>query len=204
MKIIFIMTLSLLIITLYAYSASSDDLYDGSHSIHQFTMKTLDNDDFAFSQLKGNVLLIVNVASKCGFTEQYRDLQTLYETYGKKGLVVIGIPSNDFGEQEPGSNEEIKSFCTLNYRVTFPMLEKSIVKGENAAPLYQFLTNKRIHPKTGGRITWNFNKFIVDKNGFVVKRFSSFVRPTSKKITQVIDTLLENQLLEDSTSHGTL
>ncbi|MEK9726506.1 MAG: glutathione peroxidase [Candidatus Margulisiibacteriota bacterium] len=164
-----------------------------SNKIYQFEMKTIDGESFDFENLKNKVVLIVNVASKCGFTGQYKGLQKIYQKFKDKGFIIIGIPSNSFGNQEPGTAEEIKSFCELNYNVSFPILEKSSVNGENAIPLYQFLTDKKLHPKTGGKISWNFNKFLVDNNGYVIERFSSFTKPESVKIVNAIQMALENE-----------
>lgn len=153
-----------------------------SNSIHQFSIKDINGTPFNFLDLKGKVILLVNVASKCGFTSQYTGLQQLNNQYESQGFVVIGVPSNDFGNQEPGSPEDIKSFCKINYNVSFPILEKSVVKGKGAIDLFQFLTDKTLHPKTGGRVTWNFNKFLIDQDGHVVQRYSSFTKPNSSKI----------------------
>lgn len=158
-----------------------------SNKIYQFKLNTIDGKEYDLKNLKEKVILIVNVASKCGFTNQYKGLQQIYQKYKENGFIVIGIPSNDFGRQEPGSETEIKTFCSMNYNTTFPLMEKSTIVGKNSIPLYKFLTNKDIHPKTGGKISWNFNKFLIDKNGFVVKRFSSFTKPESKKIINEIN-----------------
>ena len=163
---------------------------ESSSKIYQFNLNDLSGEPFQFNQLEGKVVLIVNVASKCGFTNQYEGLQKIYSKYKDQGLVVLGIPSNDFGNQEPGSSKDIQSFCSMNYNVTFPILEKSVVKGKNAIPLYKFLTSKKYHPSTGGAVSWNFNKFLVDKNGHVVKRFSSFTKPESKKVITAIEQYL--------------
>lgn len=164
-----------------------------SRSIHQFSMNDINNAPFHFNDLKGKVILLVNVASKCGFTSQYAGLQNLNNHYESQGFVVIGVPSNDFGNQEPGTHEEIKSFCKLNYNVSFPILEKSVTKGGDASDLFQFLTDKTLHPKTGGGITWNFNKFLIDQEGHVVKRYSSFTKPESSKIKDDIEYLLNKK-----------
>ena len=164
-----------------------------SNTIYQFKLNDINNQPFDFSELKNKVVLIVNVASRCGFTSQYSGLQMLHNQFEKEGLVVIGVPSNDFGNQEPGSSTEIKEFCKLNYNVSFPILEKSKLTGKNTIDLYQFLTDKKIHPKTGGRITWNFNKFLIDRNGHVVRRYSSFTKPESDKIKNDIIMLLNKK-----------
>ena len=161
-----------------------------SNKVHQFKMKDINGESFDFANLEGKVVLLVNVASKCGFTSQYKGLQKLYNEQKDNGLIIIGVPSNDFGGQEPGTHDEIKSFCKMNFNVSFPMLEKSIVSGNSAIPLYQFLTSKVVHPKTGGKITWNFNKFLINQDGHVVKRYSSFTRPGANQIKNDIASLM--------------
>ena len=139
---------------------------------------------------KGKTLLIVNTASKCGFTGQYDGLQKLYETYRDKGFEVLGFPSNDFLRQEPGSNEDIQSFCRINYGVTFPMFAKISVKGSQQHPLYHFLTSKDSNPEFGGKISWNFNKFLVSPEGKVVARFGSRTKPDDKELVVAIEAQL--------------
>jgi len=158
--------------------------------IHQFILKTVDGRPMPLTQFKGKVVLLVNVASKCGFTKQYDDLQKLYETYKDKGLVIIGIPANNFGGQEPGSNSEIAKFCKINFGVTFPISEKISVKGNDIHPLYHYLTSETSNRKAHGDISWNFNKFLIDQNGKVVARYGSMTNPLSPKISKEIDTLL--------------
>ena len=157
---------------------------------YDFNFKDLDGSNLNLSVYKDKVIVVVNVASQCGFTKQYDGMQKIWDLYQEKGIVMIGVPSNDFGNQEPGTSNDIQSFCSINYNVTFPILEKSSVKGKNAIPLYKFLTSKEYHPSTGGAISWNFNKFLVDKNGHVVKRFSSFTKPESKKVIAAIEQFL--------------
>jgi glutathione peroxidase len=142
-----------------------------------FKMKGIDGKEVDLSQYKGKVVLIVNVASQCGYTPQYKGLQGLYEKYGKDGLVVVGVPANEFGAQEPGSDDEIAKFCTTNYNVKFPMLSKVVVKGAGITPLYQYLTSKDTDPDFAGDIKWNFTKFLVGRNGKVVGRFEPKVKP---------------------------
>jgi len=137
---------------------------------------------------KGKTLLIVNTASRCGFTGQYDGLQKLYETYQEKGLVVLGFPSNDFMKQEPGTNEEIQTFCKLNYGVTFPMFSKISVKGKEAHPLYRYLTSEEANPGFGGKISWNFNKFLISKDGITVARFGSRTNPDDPELIKAIET----------------
>lgn len=154
-------------------------------SVHDFTLTSIDGNPAPLSSYKGKVLLLVNVASKCGYTPQYTGLQTLYDKYKDRGLVVVGVPANNFGGQEPGTNEEIKTFCTRNYNVTFPMMSKVSVKGEDKTPLYGYLTEN-----TGGDVKWNFTKFLVDKNGKIVSRFESKVTPESPELTSAVEKAL--------------
>jgi len=160
-------------------------------SVHDFSVKTIDGRAVSLSQYKGKVLLLVNVASRCGFTPQYEGLQALYEKYRERGLVVLGFPSNDFMGQEPGTNQEIKQFCSLRFGVSFPMFEKLSVRGKNRHPLYAFLTEKKTNPEFGGRITWNFNKFLVGRDGTILKRFSTRTKPESKAVETAIEQALE-------------
>lgn len=162
-----------------------------TNTIHKFSAENIDGVDTSLEKFKGDVVMIVNTASKCGYTPQYKGLQAIYEKYKDKGFKVIGFPTNDFGGQEPGSNEEIKEFCTLKYAVSFPMFAKITVKGEKMHPLYKFLTDKEIHPDTGGEITWNFNKFLANGEGEIVARFSSKDDPESKEVTDEIEKYLK-------------
>jgi glutathione peroxidase len=152
-------------------------------SIYDFKVKGLDGNTIDFADFKGKKILIVNTASQCGYTPQYEELEKLYEKYKGK-LVVIGFPANNFGQQEPGSNEDIATFCKKNFGVTFPMAEKVSVKGEDIHPLFKYLSDEAI--KSGGTepvIKWNFTKFLVDENGKLVKVFPSKVKPLSDEIT---------------------
>lgn len=149
--------------------------------------QTIAGETLKLEAYKGKVLLIVNTASKCGFTGQYDGLQRLYETYENQGLVVLGFPSNDFMRQEPGSNEEIASFCKLNYGVTFPMFAKVSVKGSDQHPLYAYLTSRETNPEFEGKITWNFNKFLVSRDGRIINRFGSRTKPDDKKLISAIE-----------------
>lgn len=154
-------------------------------NIHNIVVKDISKNEVNMSQYKGKVLLIVNVASKCGFTRQYKGLQNIYEKYNDQGFEVLGFPCNDFGGQEPGTNEEIKEFCALNYNVTFPMFDKVKVIGDDKDPLFDILTN---NPNTGiSAIKWNFEKFIIDREGNVVERFRSVTKPESNKIVSAIE-----------------
>ena len=159
-----------------------------SPNISNIVVKDINLNDVKLSDYKGKVLLIVNVASKCGFTKQYDGLQKMYDEYKDQGFEILGFPCNDFGSQEPGKNKEIAEFCSLNFNVTFPMFDKVHVRGNNRAPLFDILTN---NSATGtSSIKWNFEKFIIDKNGNVVDRFRSITEPTSKKITSLIESEL--------------
>jgi glutathione peroxidase len=160
-------------------------------SVLDFSLKNIDGRETALSSYKGNVLLLVNVASKCGATPQYEGLQALHAKYKDQGLVVVGFPANNFGGQEPGTNEEIKTFCTTKYNVTFPMFAKISVKGADIHPLYKFLTDKATNPAFGGDITWNFNKFLVDRSGKVIARFETRETPESQTVTQAIEQALK-------------
>ena len=140
---------------------------------------------------RGKVVMLVNVASKCGLTPQYAGLEKLYEQYKDRDFVIIGFPANNFGGQEPGTNEEIKQFCTLKYKVSFPMFAKISVKGADIHPLYKFLTSKETDPEFGGDITWNFNKFLVDRNGKIIARFQTGEKPEGEKVTQAIEKALK-------------
>lgn len=154
-------------------------------SVHDFTMKNIDGKEVSLSKYKGKKMLIVNVASECGYTPQYKELEELYKTHSEK-LVVLGFPANNFGGQEPGSNLEIKSFCQKNYSVTFPMFEKISVKGKDMNPLYVFLSSKDQNGTVNEAPKWNFSKYLIDENGKVIKFFPSSVKPGSKEITSLL------------------
>ena len=156
-----------------------------------FVAKDIDGKDQDLRQYKGKVVLIVNTASKCGFTPQYEGLEKLYRTYKDRGLVILGFPANNFLWQEPGSDGEIKQFCTLNYGVTFPMFAKISVSGDDMAPLYKFLTAKESDPQFGGRITWNFNKFLLGRDGTIVNRFGSRTKPQDPEVVKAIEAALQ-------------
>jgi glutathione peroxidase len=165
----------------------------GASSVYDFTLSSIDGAATPLSSFKGKVVLLVNVASKCGFTPQYAGLEKLYETYKDKGFVIVGVPANNFGKQEPGTNEEIKTFCNRNYNVTFPMMSKVSVKGEDTTPLYQYLTDKSANPTTGGEIKWNFTKFLIDKKGNVINRFEPAVTPEAAELVKALDAALVAQ-----------
>lgn len=155
-------------------------------NVHTFTVNDIDGNEFNLADYSGKVVLIVNTASKCGFTPQYEDLQVLHEQYKDKGLVVIGFPANNFGGQEPGTNEEIKTFCLTNYDVNFPMMSKVSVKGDDIHPLFAHLTTAENESFTG-EINWNFEKFLIDKNGMLVERFRSKTKPLSSDLKNSIE-----------------
>ncbi len=165
-----------LLMTTAAFSASS---------IHEITMNNIDGQATPLASMKGKAVLVVNVASQCGYTPQYAGLQALYEKYKGQGLVIIGVPANNFGGQEPGTNEDIKQFCSRKYSVTFPIMAKVSVKGDDKTPLYQYLTST-----TGGEVKWNFTKFLVGKDGKPVQRFESGVSPDSPELAAAIEKAL--------------
>ena len=151
-----------------------------------FKMTGIDGKEVDLSQYKGKVVVIVNVASQCGYTNQYEGLQKLYDDFSKDGLVIVGVPANDFGKQEPGTNEEIDKFCKTNYKVTFPMMSKVVVKGDGQTPLYQHLTGKETNPGFEGDVKWNFEKFLIGRDGKVVARFKSGVAPTGEEMLKAV------------------
>jgi glutathione peroxidase len=155
-------------------------------SVYDFTLNSIDGPPVPLAAYKGKVLLLVNVASKCGFTPQYTALEAVYEKYKDQGLVVMGFPANNFMAQEPGTNEEIKTFCSRKYNVTFPMYSKISVKGDDKAPLYQFLTEQK-----GGDIKWNFTKFLIGRDGTIIARFEPKVTPDSPEVVAAIEKALQ-------------
>jgi glutathione peroxidase len=161
-----------------------------SPSVFDFKMKDIDGKDVKLKKYKGNVLLVVNTASKCGYTPQYESLQATYDKYKDRDFYVLGFPANNFGGQEPGTEKEIKEFCTSKYKVTFPMFAKISVKGADQDPLYAYLTSKETNPEFGGDITWNFNKFLIDRKGKIVARFTSKQKPDSPEVVAVIEKYL--------------
>jgi glutathione peroxidase len=155
---------------------------------YEFSAKAIDGRDVNLSTYRGKVALVVNVASKCGLTSQYKGLEELHETFAAKGLAVLGFPANEFGKQEPGTDQEIQSFCTTNYGVGFDMFSKVVVKGEGIHPLFAYLTDKS--QPTGGEIGWNFAKFLVGKHGEVIARFEPTLSPTDPKVIAAIEAAL--------------
>ena len=188
-KLVLIIMLMAFSITSYACSKRNENQNNMTSkksdpiNISDSKIKTIDGQEKLISDFKGKVLLIVNVASKCGYTPQYEALEKIYETYKDKGFEILAFPSNDFGGQEPGTNEEIQSFCKTTYNVTFPLFDKVKVLGSDKIPLY----TKLINFEPAGDISWNFEKFLIDKNGNVVGRFKSKVKPDSEEITKQID-----------------
>ena len=164
---------------------------NGSKSVHQFTVKDLTGTAIDLSVYKGKVLLIVNTASECGFTPQLKELEELYQIYKNKGFCVLAFPSNDFGGQEPLDGKEIQTFCSTKYSTTFPIFNKVHVKGENADPLYQFLSNKSENGNVDIAPKWNFQKYLIDKEGKVIDYYLSTTSPTSDKVKKAIETLLK-------------
>ena len=164
-------------------------LFAGS-GLYSFTLNSIDGKPAPLADYKGKVVLIVNVASQCGYTPQYSALEAIYEKYKDRGFVIVGFPANNFGAQEPGTNEEIKTFCSRKYNVTFPMYAKISVKGSDQAPLYAYLT-KETGTGIAGEIKWNFTKFLVDRNGNVVQRFEPAVTPDSTDVTTAIEKQLK-------------
>lgn len=151
-------------------------------NFHSFTVKSIDGQELSLEEYKGKKVLVVNVASKCGLTGQYEDLQKLYEEYGGDDFTIIGFPANNFLKQEPGTNEEIKEFCTLNYGVTFPMMAKISVKGKDIAPLYEWLTKKENNGVTDAKVSWNFQKFMINEDGSLAGYVSPKTKPYDEKI----------------------
>jgi len=163
---------------------------DDGDSVYEFTVNDIDGNEVSLESYRGKVILIVNVASKCGFTPQYEGLQSLYEKYRDRGFVVLGFPANNFFGQEPGTDQEIKDFCTLNFGVSFPMFSKISVKGKDIHPLYRYLTSKKTNPEFSGSIKWNFNKFLVDREGKIAARFQSKQNPESSAVVEALESLL--------------
>jgi glutathione peroxidase len=184
------------LLALLTAPAQADDKEQGDKKVApvlNFKMKGIDGKDVELSKLQGKVVMFVNVASKCGLTPQYEALEKLHEKYSKEGLVIVGVPANEFGAQEPGTDAEIKEFCTSNYGVKFTMLSKVVVKGKGICPLYGFLTGKDTNPKFAGSIKWNFEKFIVSRSGDVVARFEPQIKPEEPKVIETIEAELKKK-----------
>jgi glutathione peroxidase len=176
--------------TLKAWPGNDSPKGEKQPMIYTFALKSIDGKEVNLSQYRGKTLLLVNVASQCGYTPQYEGLQKIYSRYKDRGLVVLGFPANNFGAQEPGTDQEIKTFCSTRYNVTFPMFSKISVKGSDQHPLYQYLTNAATNPKFAGEIKWNFNKFLIDKQGHIAARFDSKDTPESETVVGAIEKAL--------------
>ncbi len=169
---------------------SADDPAKKPASVLDFHMKDIDGKDVDLAKYHGKVLLIVNTASQCGLTPQYKNLEAIYEKYKDQGFEILAFPANEFGSQEPGDNAQIKQFCSKEYNVTFPVFSKIVVNGEHKHPLYQFLTSESTNPKFAGKIGWNFTKFLVNKKGEVIQRFEPREVPSSEKVTGAVEKAL--------------
>lgn len=178
-----ILSLALLFAASFLVAADAKSIYD-------FTMNSIDGQPVSLKSYKGKVVLLVNVASKCGYTPQYAGLEKLYEKYKDKGFVIVGVPANNFAQQEPGTNEEIKTFCSRKYNVSFPMMSKVSVLGDDKTPLYRYLTDTQTDPKFGGDIKWNFTKFLFDRKGNPVARFEPAVTPDSPEVQAAVESAL--------------
>jgi glutathione peroxidase len=178
-------------VALFSRASGATDSGEKMNSIYDFTLKDIDHKEVNLGQYRGKVVLVVNVASRCGFTPQYEGLQKVYLKYKDRGFVILGFPANNFMSQEPGTDEEIKTFCSAKYNVTFPIFSKISVKGDDIHPLYKFLTSKETDPDFGGDIKWNFSKFLFDKSGKIVARFEPAVKPESDPMIQAIEKALE-------------
>lgn len=175
----------ILLITLFSVEYSSNNIKTKPMPIYDITINDIEGKEINLNDFKGKYVLFVNVASNCGFTRQYKDLQTLYDKY-KDELVVVGVPCNQFGGQEPGDEEQISIFCSEKYNVTFPMTEKIAVRGSNQHPLYKWLTSKDLNGRKNSSVKWNFQKYLVDKDGNLIDYWYSLTNPTSSKITNYI------------------
>jgi len=180
-----IILLMLAFLSVHAYSQS---VQNGAKmkSLYDYKTKTIDGKEFDMASLKGKKVMIVNTASKCGYTPQYKDLEELYKTYGGNKFVIVGFPANNFANQEPGSDSEIKSFCQLNYGVTFPMMSKISVKGNDMDPIYQWLTRKDLNGKMDSEVKWNFQKYLIDEHGNLVNVIYSKTLPGSDEVVNWI------------------
>jgi len=176
------MKIFIVLISIFAVMNSSE-----KQSIYQFKVKDINGETFDFSSLKGKKIMIVNTASKCGLTPQYEKLEALYEKYKGKNFVIVGFPANDFMSQEPGSNEEIESFCKINYGITFPMMSKISVKGKGMHPVYHFLTEKSQNGLEDNEVGWNFQKYLIDESGHLAKVISPRIQPDDVSITSWIE-----------------
>ncbi len=183
-------TVALILIALALAAGIPGCKSSGPGGALNFTMRTIDGEEQSLTRYRGKAVLIVNVASRCGLTPQYEALQQVYETYHAQGLEILGFPANNFKGQEPGSDSDIKVFCSATYGVTFPLFSKISVAGEDIHPLYRFLTDEKTNPGFGGAIQWNFTKFLLDRKGQVVARFEPKVKPDSEEMTRAIENAL--------------
>lgn len=181
MKIFSLIALSIFMISCKAQNDKT------MQTIYDYKVEDISGETFDFATLKGKKILVVNTASECGFTPQFEGLEALYQKYKDDNFVIVGFPSNDFGQQDPGSNKEIAEFCKINYGVTFPMMSKISVKGDSIAPIYQFLTQKELNGKKNSSVKWNFQKYIINEDGTLEDYFYSITTPDSKKITKWIE-----------------
>lgn len=179
MRKIIVFTMALMSLTSYGQSPIKEN---SMKTLYDYKAKTIDGKEFDFSSLKGKKVMIVNTASKCGFTPQYKDLEELYKNYGGSKFVIIGFPANNFGHQEPGTNADIQNFCQVNFGVTFPMMSKISVKGPDMDPIYQWLTRKELNGKMDSEVKWNFQKYLIDEKGNLVDVIDSQTVPNSPKI----------------------
>jgi len=181
-----------LVSTLLVSTAMADKSSDSEHECAlDFKAKDIDGEAVDLHDYEGSVVLVVNVASKCGLTPQYTGLQNLYEEYKDQGLVILGFPCNQFAGQEPGSEADIKRFCSTEYNVSFPMFSKVNVNGDDAAPIYKYLTSKEVKPKGSGKVSWNFEKFLIDREGNLVARFEPRTKPSDDELVKAIESELE-------------
>lgn len=187
MKLAMLVSLSLLLLAAVPAVAGEEK------SPLDFKVDSIDGKPVELSKFKGDVILVVNVASQCGLTPQYNQLEAIYSKYKGEGFQVLGFPANEFGAQEPGTNEEIAKFCSSKYSVDFPMFSKVVVKGEKICPLYQFLTSKETNPEHAGDIKWNFEKFLIDRDGKVIARFAPPVKPDAPEVTSAIEEALKKK-----------
>lgn len=185
----FLTFITLAVMSLFGTTAQAAE-ENMTKTAYDFSFTSIDGEDLPLSQFRGKVVLVVNTASECGFTKQYEGLQALYEQYQDRGLVVLGVPSNDFGGQEPGTEAEIKKFCTSKFNVTFPMTEKRVVSGDQADPFYQWAGAQGVGGLLGGKPAWNFHKYVIDRDGKLVGSFGSKTEPQSDKIITLIEQLL--------------
>ena len=189
---IIVATMVLLLVRAMKANDGSNGVGKGTaKTVYDFTLKNSKGRDVKLEEFRGKVVMLVNVASKCGYTPQYDGLQKIYERYREQGFTILGFPANNFGAQEPGTDEEIQEFCRINYGVTFPVFAKISVKGDDKHPLYKYLTERETNPEFAGEIKWNFNKFLVGRDGRIVARFDSADKPEDAKVTQAIEQALK-------------